>query len=108
MAEQQRSAFEEIKVASNQLVERVREIIREGDARRVIIKKDEHVYFEIPLTYGLGGAMAAIWLAPTLAAVGAVAALVTDVELVVEKRDGTEVLEEADIVEEVQSSEEGE
>lgn len=80
------SGLEEIKVAGNQLVERVRELIREGEVRRVIIKKDEHVYLEIPLTYGIGGAMAAIWLAPTLAAVGALAALVTDVELVVERQ----------------------
>ena len=107
MSEQSRSAFEEIKVASSQLVERVREIIKQGDARRVILKRGEHVYFEIPLTYGLGGAMAAIWLAPTLAAVGAVSALVSEVELVVEKRtDSNEELQEADVVEDEAVAEE--
>ncbi len=86
MSEKNPGGFEEVKVGGSQLVEKVREIIRQGDARRVIIKKDDHVYLEIPLKYGIGGAMAAIWLAPTLAAVGAVAALVTDVELVIETR----------------------
>ena len=99
MAENQRSVFEEMKVASNQLVERVREIIRDGEARRVILKKGDHVYFEIPLTYGLGGAMAAIWLAPTLAAVGAVATLVSEVELVVEKQEGISNLGDSEVVE---------
>ncbi len=99
MSAENRSAFEEVKVASNQLVERVQEIIREGEARRVILKKGEHVYFEIPLTYGIGGAMAAIWLAPTLAAVGAVAALVTEVDLVIERRDPEAMEENVEVIE---------
>lgn len=84
MAPEVQDTIKEFKVKSNQLVARVREIIREGEAKRVIIKRDDHVYMEIPLSYGLGGAMAAIWLAPTLAAVGALAALVSEVELVIE------------------------
>jgi hypothetical protein len=90
--------IEEIKVAAEELVDRVQELIREGSARRVSIKKGEHVYMEIPLTVGVGSAMATIWLAPTLAAVGAIAAIVTDVELVVER-----VAEEAEIVETVEN-----
>ncbi|MEM1269093.1 MAG: DUF4342 domain-containing protein [Bacteroidota bacterium] len=77
--------LEEIKVAGTQLVEEVRRLIKDGSASRLTIKRGTHVYMEIPLSVGLGGAMAAIWLAPTLAAVGAIAALVTDVELVVER-----------------------
>lgn len=84
--------LEEVKVAGNQLVEEVRQLIREGQARRVTIKKGDHVYMEIPLSFGIGGAMAAIWLAPTLAAVGAIAALVTDVELVVELDDAADAV----------------
>ncbi len=79
--------FEEIKVAGNQLVERVRELIKEGTIRRVSIKKDDHVYMEIPLNLGVGSTLAAIWLAPTLAAVGAIAAIVTDLEIVVERKE---------------------
>lgn len=77
--------MDEMKVAANQLVDRVKELIKEGQTRRVTIKKGEHVYMEIPLTVGISGAMATVWLAPVLAAVGAIAALVTDVELVVER-----------------------
>ena len=90
--------IEEIKVAAEELVDRVQELIKEGSARRVSIKKGEHVYMEIPLSVGLGSAMATIWLAPTLAAVGAIAAIVTDVELVVER-----AAEEAEIVETAES-----
>ena len=73
--------IEEIKVTANQLVDRVKNLIKEGRTRRVTIKKGEHVYIEIPLTVGIGGAMA------VLAAVGAIAALVSDVELVIERVD---------------------
>jgi hypothetical protein len=89
---------EEIKVAGNQLVDRVRELIKEGNARRVTIKRGDVVYMEIPLSVGIGGAMATIWLAPALAAVGAIAALVSDVELVVE-RDGPIAGDEEGVVE---------
>lgn len=46
---------EDIKVAGDQLVEKIRELIKEGNARRVIIKKDDRVYMKIPLTWGVGG-----------------------------------------------------
>jgi hypothetical protein len=75
--------FQEIKVKGNQLVDKVREIVEEGNARRVIIKKDGRNILEFPLSVGVGGATAAILLAPTLAAIGAFAALVTDVQVVV-------------------------
>ena len=84
---------EEIKVAANQLVDRIKELIKEGQTRRITIKKGDHVYMEIPLTVGIGGAMATIWLAPVLAAVGAIAALVSDVELVIERADEHEPTE---------------
>ena len=85
--------MEEVKVAANQLVDRVKELIKEGRTRRVTIKKGDHVYMEIPLTVGISGAMATIWLAPVLAAVGAIAALVSDVELVVERIEEAESTE---------------
>ena len=89
-----KSTIEEMKVAAGELVDRVQELIKDGKARRVSIKKGVHVYMEIPLSYGLGGAMATIWLAPTLAAVAAIAAIVTDVELVVERVDEAEIVDE--------------
>jgi len=77
----------EFKVKGGQLVDKVREVIEEGNARRIIIKKEDRVLIEFPLSVGLGGAAAALLLAPMLAAVGAIAALVTDVHVVIEEID---------------------
>lgn len=78
-------AFEEIKLAGNQLVDRVRELVEEGNVRHIRIKKEERVLLEIPLTVGIGAGAAAVLLSPVLAAVGALAALLTDVTLEVER-----------------------
>lgn len=78
-------AIEEIKLAGNQLVDRVRDLIEEGNVRHIRIKKDERVLLEIPLTVGVGAGAAAVFLSPMLAAIGALAALVTDITLVVER-----------------------
>ncbi len=77
----------EFKVKGGQLVDKVREVIEEGNARRIIIKKEDRVLIEFPLSVGVGGAAAALLLAPMLAAVGAIAALVTDVHVVIEETD---------------------
>ncbi|CAM3344556.1 DUF4342 domain-containing protein [Rhodothermus bifroesti] len=78
--------FEKFRVRGTQLLERVQEIIEEGNARRVILKKDDRVLLEFPLSVGVGGAAAAVLFAPTLAAVGAIAALVSDVDVIIERR----------------------
>lgn len=73
---------EEFRVNGEQLLAKVKEILHEGNIRRVIIKdKDGKVLIEFPLTFGVVGFV----LAPTLAAVGAVAALITEATVVVEK-----------------------
>ena len=90
--------FEEIKIKGNKLVDKVKELIEEGNARRVIINKDDRVLLEIPLAVGVGGATALIWLTPMLAAVGAMAALVTDVSVIIERNDPIEELP-AEVVE---------
>lgn len=81
------SAFEDLKVDGEELVSKVRELIHEGNIRRVIIKNGEGtVLIEIPLTLGVAGAV----ILPTLAAVGAIAAIVTDCSITVERRvEGT-------------------
>lgn len=79
--------LQEIKLASNQLVDKVREVIEEGNARRVVIKKEDRTLLEIPLTVGVGAGAAAVVLSPMLAAVGALAALVTDITLVIEHEE---------------------
>ena len=80
-------ALEEIKLASNQVVDKVRELIEEGNVRRIALKKGERTLFEIPLTVGVGAGAAALLYSPIIAAVGAVAALVSEVTLVVERTD---------------------
>ncbi len=77
--------FEEIKVKGSQLVDKFREIVEEGNARRISIRKDGRTLMEFPLSVGVGGATAAILLSPTLAAIGAIASLVSDVSIVVER-----------------------
>lgn len=66
---------EEFKIKGDELLGRVRELIREGNVRRVTIKNsDGKTMLEIPLTIGVVGAL----IAPVAAAIGAVAALVTE------------------------------
>jgi len=73
---------EEIEVAGNDLVSRVKELIEEGNVRRLIIRKaDGDVLMEVPLSSSevVGGA--AVVFAPMLAALGALAALVTQLRI---------------------------
>lgn len=73
---------EEFKVKGENLVKKVRELIKEGNVRRVTIKdKDGKEIIVIPMTLGVVGAL----LAPTLAAIGAVAALLTECTISVER-----------------------
>lgn len=75
---------EEFKVNGEDLLKKVKEIIAEGNARRITVKnKDGKTIVELPLTICVVGAA----LAPLLAAVGAVAALVTECTIVVEREE---------------------
>ena len=80
-------ALHEIKLAGNQLVDKVRDLIEEGNVRRIVIKKEDRVLFELPLTVGDGAGADAVLVSPVLAALGAVAALVTDITLLVEREE---------------------
>jgi len=74
---------EEFKVSGEEVVKKVKELIEKGNVRRIIIKNEENKsLIEIPLTYAVVGTI----IAPVLAAVGALAALVTNCTIVVEKR----------------------
>ena len=74
--------LEDLKVEGEQLLAKVRELIHEGNIRRVIIKNNEGTtLLELPLTLGVAGAA----LLPSLAAVGAIAALVTECSISVER-----------------------
>lgn len=66
------------------LVEKVKQLIHEGNVRRIIIKnKEGKTLIEFPLTFGVVGAI----IAPVLAAVGAIAALVSECSITVEREE---------------------
>ncbi|HWR65481.1 MAG TPA: DUF4342 domain-containing protein [Bellilinea sp.] len=78
--------YEEFRVDGEQLVSKIKEIIHEGNVRRIIIKNEkDEVLVELPLTIGVVGAL----LLPVWAAVGAIAALAAKLTIVVEKVDQT-------------------
>ena len=83
MTENQQTNREYFKVSGHELLSKIKEIIKDGNATRVIIKdeKDETL-MEFPLVVGAVG----IVLAPIFAAVGTIAALATNCTLIVEKR----------------------
>jgi hypothetical protein len=74
---------EEIRIRGEELLAKVKELVHEGNVRRMIIKNDEGTtLIEVPLTVGVIGAV----LLPVWAAIGAIAALATDCTIVVERR----------------------
>jgi len=82
MTDQPRS--QEFTISGDEVVAKVKELIHEGNIRRVIIKnEDGRTMLEVPLTLGLVGAA----LLPVLAAIGAAAAIATRCTIVVERED---------------------
>src|SRR5262245_1024496 len=77
----ERSWTETISVEGGQLLEEVQRLIHEGNVRRIVIKQGMDTVVEFPLTVGVAGAL----IAPWLAAAGAIAALVTDCSIEVER-----------------------
>ncbi|MBU2592369.1 MAG: DUF4342 domain-containing protein [Patescibacteria group bacterium] len=73
---------ESFKVKGEELLKKIKELIAEGNVRKIIIKdKKDKIIVEFPLTIGVFGAV----LAPVLAAVGAIAALVSECTISVER-----------------------
>lgn len=73
---------EEFRVDGEKLIAKIKDLIHEGNIRRIIIKdKEGKILMEIPMTFGVVGVL----LAPQLAAIGAIAALLTEATVVVEK-----------------------
>jgi hypothetical protein len=75
------ATMESIKAEGGQLIEQVKQLIHEGNVRRVVIKQGEETVAEFPLTVGVVGAV----LAPVLAAIGALVALLSDCTIEVER-----------------------
>ena len=79
-----KTVLEEIEISSQNLIEKVKELLHEGNVTRIIVKNEEgKTFVEIPATVGIIGAVFAPWLA----ALGAIAALVSKCTIVVERRE---------------------
>ena len=80
--EKEQTWTEELEIDAGQLVGRVKELIGEGNVRRLIIRKaDDEVLFEVPLTAGVAVGGAVTLFAPVLAGLGAMAALLAKVKI---------------------------
>ena len=77
----ERDRKEEIFVRGNELVDKVKELVRKGNVTKIKVKQDDKVLIEIPVTAGVVGAL----LAPQLAIIGAVATLVSRSTIEIEK-----------------------
>jgi hypothetical protein len=75
------TVWETIRLQGNELLEKLKRIIQEGNARRVVIKQGDTTVAEFPLTAGVVGAL----LAPVLAAIGAMVAVLKDCSIEVER-----------------------
>jgi len=85
MAGEEKTTSEKFTISGDKLVEKVKQLIHEGNVRRVRLIYKEKTVFDIPLTIGAPATAAIILAAPVLAAIGAFAALVTECTLEVEK-----------------------
>ncbi len=78
---EENNVWESIKVQGTELLAKVKELIHEGNVRRVRIRQENRTIAEFPLTAGVVGTL----LAPALAAIGALAALLTECSIDIER-----------------------
>ena len=83
LEQEEKSRKEEIFIRGSELVEKVKELVRKGNVSKIRVKQDDKVLIEIPVTAGVVGAV----LAPQLAIIGAVAALVSKCTVEIEHVD---------------------
>ena len=83
------STTEKFTIKGNQLLEKIKQLIHEGNIRKVRLLHEERTILEIPLSIGAPAAAVTILAVPLLAALGAFAALVTECTIEVEKVEKT-------------------
>lgn len=95
--------FEEVQGGVNEVISKIREFIKEGSARRLIIKNSEgEVVFQTQLAVGVGGAALVGAMAPVISAVGMFAMFINDYQILVEREldeDEDEFSVDAEIIE---------
>jgi Domain of unknown function (DUF4342) len=85
---EEKIGVEEFTINGDALVTKIKELIHQGNIRRIIIKNEEgRVLIEIPLTVGVVGGVISAALFPVMAAVGAIGAMVAHLTIVLEKRE---------------------
>jgi len=83
-----RDWIEEIRVRGSEAVDRIKELVSEGNIRKVVLKKEDgEVLFELPLTAGVLAGGAITLVAPVIAAIGAAAAFLAHVKLEVHRSE---------------------
>ncbi len=104
--------FEEIKGGVNEVISRIRELIKEGSARRLIIKnKEGETVFQTQLAFGVSGAALISAMAPVISAIGMFAMFLNDYQILVEKvadEDHDEYEVDADVIEIIDEDEQDE
>lgn len=85
---QDKVSVEELKINGEDLVAKVKELIHEGNIRRLILKNEEgRILVEVPLTVGVVGGVISAALFPVIAAVGAIGALVAHMTIIIERKE---------------------
>ena len=85
---EEKIGLEEFTISGDALVTKIKELIHQGNIRRIILKNEEgRVLIEIPLTVGVVGGVLSAALFPVMAAVGAIGAMVAHLTIVLEKRE---------------------
>jgi len=85
---EEKGRVEEFELSGDQVVTKVKQLLHEGNIRRISLQTDEgKTLIEVPLTMGVAGAAVVSLVAPVWAAIGAIAALVADLRIVVERED---------------------
>ena len=81
-----KTAWESVKAEGGAILDKLKDLLREGNVRRVRVRHGDRIIAEFPLTAGVLGAL----IAPELAAIGALIALVKDCSIDVERADASE------------------
>ena len=86
----QKVRVEEFSISGDALVSKIKELIHQGNIRRITIKNEEgHTLIEIPLTIGVVGGVVGTAMFPIVAAIGAIGALVAHLTIAIEKVEGS-------------------
>lgn len=85
------TTWESIKAEGSAVVDQLKDVVRQGNVRRVRVRQGQRTVAEFPLTVGVVGAV----FAPSLAAIGALVALLTDCTIDIQREESSVVVSDA-------------